>query len=152
MTGVTPLCALQDVVAFALGGEPAAGPVHERDDAVHVGIGFEEARAAYRLGHEAGHRGGAVHARQHANIVARADLAAAASEAGKGRAQLGRQQDLLAGILGEGIIALELGERTVLRVDVAARGDVLAGKADDLSKFEDGLSLGDRLRRHLVPA
>src|SRR5689334_10289284 len=35
---------------------------------------------------------------------------------------------------------------------MAARGDVLAGKADDLSEFHNRLTLGDDLRRHLVSA
>ena len=152
MAGVAPLRALERLVALALGGEAAAGAVHERDDAVDVGVLLQDAGPGDGLGHEAGHRGRAVHAGQDADVVARADLAVGAAEALEGGARLGRQQLLVARILGEGVVALEGGERAVVRVHVAAGRDVLGGEADDLAELEDRLALGDRLRRHLVAA
>ena len=50
-----------------------------------------------------------------------------------------RQQRLLARVLGEGVVALELGERAVVGVDVGAGRDVLGGEADDLAELEDRL-------------
>ena len=152
MAGVAPLRALQRLVALAGAGEPAARAVHERDDAVDVGVVGQDAGAGHRLRHEAGHRGRAVHAGEDADVVARSGLAVAAAEALEGGAGLGRQQDLLARVLGEGVVALELGERAVVRVHVGAGRDVLGGEADDLPELEHRLALGDRLRRHLVAA
>ena len=144
MAGVAPLRALQRLVALALAGQPAAGAVHERDDAVDVGILLEDAGAGDGLGHEARDGGRAVHAGEHADVVARAGLAVGAAVAFEGGARLGRQQRLLARVLGEGIVALELGERAVVGVDVGAGRDVLGGKADDLAELQDRLALGDR--------
>ena len=146
MAGVAPLRALERLVALALGGEAAAGAVHEGDDAVDVGVLLQDAGPGDGLGHEAGHRGRAVHAGQDADVVARAGLAVGAAEAFEGGARLGRQQLLVARILGEGVVALEGGERAVVRVHVAAGSDVLGGEADDLAELEDRLALGDRLR------
>ena len=70
----------------------------------------------------------------------------------EGGARLGRQQRLVARILREGVVALELGEGAVVGVHVAAGRDVLGGKADDLAEFEDRLALVDASRRHLVAA
>ncbi len=152
VAGVAPLRALERLVALALGRQAAAGAVHEGDDAVDVGILLEDAGAGDGLGHEARHRGRAVHAGEDADVVARAGLAVAAAVALEGGARLGRQQRLVACVLREGIVALELGERAVVRMDVRAGRDVLGGKADDLAELEDRLALGDRLDRHLVPA
>ena len=45
LAGVAPLGALQRLEALALAGHAAAGAVHERDDAVDVGIVVEHAGA-----------------------------------------------------------------------------------------------------------
>ena len=152
MAGIAPLRALQRLVALAFAGEAAAGAVHERDDAVDVGILLEDAGAGDGLGHEAGDGGRAVHAGQHADVVARAGLAVGAAVALEGGAGLGRQQRLVLAVLGEGVVALELGERAVVGVDVGAGRDVLGGEADDLAELEDRLALGDLCRGHLVAA
>ena len=152
MAGVAPLRALQRLVALAFAGEAAPRSVHERDDAVDVGILLQDAGACDGLGHEAGDGGRAVHAGEHADVVARAGLAVGAAVALEGGARLVRQQRLLARILGEGVVALELGEGAVVAVHVVAGGDVLGGEADDLPEFQHRLALGDRARCHLVAA
>jgi hypothetical protein len=152
VAGVAPLRALQRLVALARAGEPAARAVHERDDAVDVGVVGEDAGAVDRLGHEAGDGSRAVHAGEDADVVAGAGLAVAAAEAFEGGPRLGRQQGLLARVLGKRIVALELGERAVVRMHMRAGRDVLGGEADDLPELEHGLPLGDRFRRHLVAA
>ena len=96
VAGIAPLRALERLVALALGGQPAAGAVHERDDAVDVGILLENAGAGDGLGHEARDRGRAVHAGEHADVVARAGLAVGAAVALEGGAGFRRQQRLLA--------------------------------------------------------
>ncbi len=70
--GIAPLGALQDVEALARRPHAAAGAVHERDDAVDVGIVGEDAGALDLLGHEARDRGRAVHGGENADVVARA--------------------------------------------------------------------------------
>ena len=152
MARIAPLRALERLVALARAGKTAARAVHEGDDAVDVGILLEDAGAGDGLGHEARHRSRAVHAGEHADVVARAGLAVAAAVALEGGAGLGRQQRLVLAVLRERIVALELGERAIVRMDMRAGHDVLGGKADDLAELEDGLALGDRLDRHLVPA
>ena len=109
VAGVAPLRALQHLVALALAGHAAAGAVDEGDDAVDVGIVVEDAGAVEGLGDEARDRGRAVHAGEDADVVARADLAVRAAVALEGGARLGRQQRLLARVLGEGVVAVELG-------------------------------------------
>src|SRR5581483_1410881 len=139
MAGIAPVRALQRLVALAGAGEAAPRAVHEGDDAVDVGVLLEDAGAADGLGHEAGDGGRAIHAGEDADVVARAGLAVAAAVALKSGARLRRQERLLARVPGEGIVALELGERAVVRVHVRAGSDGLAGEADDLAEFQDRL-------------
>jgi hypothetical protein len=113
---------------------------------------FQDAGAVDGIGHEAGYGRGAVHAGEDADVIARAGLAVGSAETLECSAGLRCQQLLLAPILRERIVALELGERAVVRVYVSARRYVLCCEADDLTELEDGLALGDCARRHLVPA
>ncbi len=85
MPGIAPLRALQGIVALALAGQTAASAVHERDHAVDVGESSEHAGAIDSVGHEAGDGGGAVHAGEDADVVARARLAVGAAIALEGR-------------------------------------------------------------------
>ena len=108
--GIAPLRALQDLVALALAVHAAAGAVHERDDAVDVGVVVEHAgaarpRAAMKRATEAEQftRG------EDAEVVAGADLAVRAAEALEGRLGSATGRIVLrAGILGEVIVAGEI--------------------------------------------
>ena len=78
--GVAPLRAHQRVEALALGGDAAAGAVHERDDAVDVRVVGEESGAFDLLRDQPRDRRRAIHRGQDREIVARADLAVGARE------------------------------------------------------------------------
>ena len=148
---VAPLRALQDLVALAMDVERAAAAMHERNHAVDAGIIGEDAGALDLLRHEGGDRGGAVHAGQDADVVARSGPALLAAEALEGGARLERQHVLRLRILGMAIIALEGGEVAIVRVDMFAGRDIGMGEADDLAELDDGLALGELHHRHLVP-
>ena len=75
-----PQRALQGGVALAAIGHAAAGAVGDGDHAVDVRV-LRQHLLREPLGDELGDRGRAVHRRQDADIVARADLAVAAHEA-----------------------------------------------------------------------
>ena len=103
------------------------------------------------LGDELRHRGRAVHGRQDADVVARADLAVAAHEAAeRAPLRLGYHRDR-PHVLPDGVVAGELAHAAIVHMDVLARCDVLGREADDLVELADRLAERDRPRRHLVP-
>jgi hypothetical protein len=141
--------AAQEVHRLAGLFHAAAGAVREGDDPVDV----REVREAFRREplRDPVHDGrGAVHRREHADEVARAHLPVRADDALEGRAL--RLGDHLDGpVVGAGrVVAVELPELDVVRMDVAARCDVGGGEADDHVVLPDRLALRDRARRDLV--
>ena len=143
---VAPLGALQDVVALALVVHGAAGAVHERDDAVDIGIVVEHAGAFDLARDEAGHRGRAIHAGEDGDIVARADLAVGAPN--PSNVACSATGSMLSGarILGKAVVAREIVQHDVVLMQPFAGRDGFAGKADGLPELEDRLALG-RARR-----
>ena len=100
----------------------------------------------------AGDGGRAVHAGQHADIVAGADLAVGAAETLEGRALGFRHVIGRAGIGPERVVAHEVVHLDVMDMDMAAGLDVRGGETDDLIVFPDRLALGDGNDRDLVAA
>jgi hypothetical protein len=149
---VAPLGPAQDVETLACRRVTAPGAVHDRDDAVDFGMAFENARALDLGGGEAGDRCGAVHGRQDPEIVARAGPAIAALVALEGGAQLGREEVVVAHVLAEPVVALEIVQTDIVLMHPLAGRDVRLRKTDDLPEFADGLAFPDRLDRHLVAA
>ena len=120
--GIAPLRALHHLEALAAVGHAAAGAVDEGHDAVDIGELGEDAGLVEGVGHEARHRGRAVHAGQDGDIVARAGLAVRPPIALEGRLLLDRQDLLALRILREGVVAIEGVEGAIVRVDMACRG------------------------------
>ena len=77
---------------------------------------------------EARDRGRAVHAGEDADVVARAGLAVGAAVALEGGALLSAAEAVLVRVLGEAIVALELGRPSIVLVYAFAGRDVLAAK------------------------
>ena len=109
-----------------------------------VGIVGEDAGAVDLLGDEAGDRGGAVHAGEHADIVAGADLAVRPPVAFEGAALFERQHVLGLGGFGEPVVAGEIVDAAIVLMDMLAGPDRHLGEADDLPEFQDRRPLGDR--------
>ena len=123
--GVTPLRALQDVIALALVVHGAAGAVDERDDTVDIGIIVEQAGAFDFACDEAGHGSRAIHAGEDREIIARADFAVRAPETLECRL-FGDRQDLFSSrILGKAIIARKIMQHDVVFMQPLARRDRL---------------------------
>ena len=90
----------------------------------------------------------AVHGTDNRDEVPRA-IAAVAAVVAHPVTRLGRLRRRRA-VAAEGVVALEVAGIDVVDVNEVARGDVLAGEADDLPVLEDRLSLSDRCQRDLV--
>ena len=151
VVGVAPLRALQHLVALGAAPGHAAAPAHdEGHDAVDIGKILEDVGAVEGVGDDAGDGRRAVHAGEHADVVAGADLAVLAAIALEGAALGDRQHVLRPGVLGEVVVAGEFGDAAIVGVDVLARLDRQRGEADDLAELPDRLADGDRRRRHLV--
>src|ERR1019366_5981973 len=101
--GVAPLRARQHVETFALARHAAAGAVEEGADAVDVGIVVEHARPLDLARDVARHRRRAVHRGEDAEIVARARLAAGATEALEGRLAFDRKDRRRPRLLAEAV-------------------------------------------------
>ena len=136
-------------LARAVGG--AAHAVRQRDHAVdvgEVGQGLGPDVAAEVVGDRARGGGRAVHAGQHADVVARGHAAVGAHDAveGGGRGGVVGGQRAGARLMGPG----EIAEGQVVHVHVLAGGDGLRGVADDLAVAPDRLARADRPRGDLV--
>ena len=149
MPGVAPQHPLQVVVALAAIGHAAAGGVGQRHHPVDLRIPLQQ----LLLGGArdvAGDRGGTVHAGQHADVVAGADLAAGPPETLE-RRPLGLGHEFRRpGFGAEGIVALELVHLDIVDMHMVAGGDRLGGEPDDLVVFAHRLADRDRRRRQLV--
>ncbi len=103
------------------------------------------------VGNRARGRGRAVHAREHADVVARGHAAVGALDAHEGGFAL-RRRRLHVGA--EGVVAFEVAlvrpHVEVLRVHVLAGGDGLARETDDLVVAAHRLALRDGAHRNLV--
>ena len=146
--------ATEDLEALAGEIHGAAGAVHEGNDAVDGRIIVEYPGTVDGLGHELGHRRGAIHAGEDAEIVAGANLAVGAPETFE-RGPLGLGHEVCSRRAGRKVVVAL--EGTVLRPHVAvvlvhpiARGDRLAGEADDLPELDHRLAGGDIARSELV--
>ena len=145
----------QHVHALALARHGAARLVRESDHPVDVrvvgeGVVVRARSPPERVRDVAGDRGRAVHRRQDADVVARGHLPALAQDALERRGRVGVLRRRRQG--GEGVLALELAHRQVLRVHVLAGCDVARGEADHLPVAEHGLAARDRAGGHLVPS
>ncbi|MCY1534226.1 hypothetical protein D9M68_695890 [compost metagenome] len=154
--GIAPLGAAENLVALASQIHGTAGAVHERNDAIDIGILVEDAGAVDRLGHEFGDGGRAVHRSQNADIVAGAHLAIGAAIALEGRAlgdghHVGRN-----GALGKSVVvgqrAVGAAHATIVLVHPIAGHNGILGKADDLPEFDDRLARADGTGGELVAA
>ena len=150
--GVAAERAPQHQQFFAVAGGGAAGAVRERDHAVDIRIVGQRFRmdvATELVGDRARRGRRAVHAGQHADVVARGDAPVAAHDAH----ERGRRVDERGGVhAGADVVcALEVGEREVVRVHVLAGRDGLRREADDLVVAPHRRALGDRAHRDLVP-
>jgi hypothetical protein len=150
MRGVAPHRAFHCIPTVARRRHAAAGAVYERRDTVDVGIIGKAWVAVDRIGHEPGDRRGTVHAGQHRDVVARANLAIRPAIALERRLLRDGQDVCRLGVGPERIVAVELGIGAVVCVNVVTRDDVLAGKADDLAELQDRLTLRDPGDRHFV--
>ena len=106
IAGVAPLRALQGLETLALGRHAAARAVHERDDAVDVGIVVEHPALLDLARDQSRDRRRAVHRGQDAEIVAGAGLAVGAAIALERRLLLDRQNVDRPRVLAELIVAL----------------------------------------------
>ena len=148
--GVAPLGARQHVEAFALARHAAAGAVDEGDDAVDVGIVVEHARLLDLARDVARHRRRAIHRGEDAEIVARARLAAGATEALEGRLAFDRQDRRGPSVLAEAVVAVEMADGAIVLVHPLARRDRRRGEADDLAELAHRLADRDRRGGELV--
>src|SRR5690606_13909625 len=92
--------------------------------------------------------GGAVHAADDADVVARGHSPIAANNSGEGKC-LSRGL-LRTYVCTEGIVALEVVHGHVMQMDVLARGDVTRRKTDDLVVAPHWRTVFDGVHRHLV--
>jgi hypothetical protein len=156
--GIARQRALQYLHAHALRVHAAAGAVRERDHAVDIRVVGQRLRVGLArevVGNGARGRGRAVHAGQHADVVARGHAAVGAPDAHEGGLAWGGR-GLHVGA--EGVVALEpFGDGAlvrahvqVLRVHVLARGNGLARETDDLVVAAHRLAGGDGAHRDLV--
>jgi hypothetical protein len=122
--------------------------VREGDHAVHVRE-FIQCRTLEGIGDVLGHRGRAVHGGKDADVVARGDAAIGSHDSLEGRG-LRRERRRLVG-LAKSIVAREVADFQVVRMDVLAGRDRLRGESYDLAVAPHGLVGRDRARGHLVP-
>src|SRR5690606_36920412 len=151
VAGVAPDTALEEFKPFRVSIDGAAAAVGQGDHTVDV-IALEQLRAVEMRGDCARYRGRAVHRRQDADVVARADApirAAIPPEA----ATLFRWQHWRAGNWRRHFVAgMALRHDHVMDMDVLAGSDVPAGDADDLTVFEHWLPRRNSAAGNLVPS
>src|SRR4051812_6629475 len=133
----------QQLHRLALAAHAAAGAMAERDDPVDIRE-FTEDAGMELLGDETRRGGRAIYRGQDAEIVAGRHPAVGAHDPLEGRALalrdvLGRPR-----IDPEGVIAVEIAHRQIMRVDMLARADRLGREAEDLGVFPDRLAGSDR--------
>ena len=145
--GITGQRALEQLHAQTFGVHPTAGAVGQCHHPVHIWkVGQRGGVAALRkmVGNGACRRGRAVHARQHADVVACGHAAVCALVA--------HEAGLLAGrfgfdVLADGVVALEIAffgtHVQVVRVHMLARRDGLVCKTNDLVVAAHRLAHGD---------
>jgi len=149
--GVAPLRALQRLETRPLVGHAAAGAMHQRDDAVDVGVVPQDAGTLDLLGHEARHRGRAVHGREDCQVVPGAGAAVGTAETLECRLLFGGQHGLGPRTLGELVVAVEVAaHREVMLVHPVAGRDGLRGETDDLAELQHRRTRRDGRGRHLV--
>ena len=150
--GVTPLGALQDVIALTLVVHGAPGAVDERDDTVDIGIFVEQAGAFDFACNETGHCRRTIHAGENGEIIACANLAVCPPESLEGCLFSHRQHALGSRLLGMAVIAGKIMQHDVVFMQPFAGRDRMSGKADRLSELEYRLALRERGDCHLVAA
>src|SRR6266446_732494 len=134
--GVAGEHALERQVVLAEELRPAARLVRDRDHAVHVRVvALDVAEPSL---HKLAHARRAVHAGDDRDVVPRPDAAVLPLEPVEGAHRLAWV--VLDGVHvgAELVLALELADAEVVRMDVVARLDVLRGKADDLAVAAQG--------------
>ncbi len=136
-------------LAFAVGG--AAGAVSQRDHAVDIRVALQRARvdvAAEMVGDGPRHRGRAVDAGEHADVVARGHAAIGAHDALEGGrlGHVGGGRDALP----HRMVAREVAELQVVAVHMLAGRDVHPRHADHLVVAPHRLAGGDGAHRQLV--
>jgi hypothetical protein len=151
MPRVTAQRAPQHLQFLAVAGRGAAHAVGEGDHTVDVREGcqgFGVDVAAEVVGDRPRGGGRAVHAGQHADVVARGHTPVGAHDAFEGGRRVGmnRRHDAGARL----VRALEVGEGQVVGVHMLAGRDGLRGGADDLAIAPHRLTGGDGAAGHLV--
>ena len=127
----------------------AAGRVRESNDAVDIRK-LRQPFGREVLGDFVHDRRRAVHHGQHADVIARGDLAVCAHYAHEGRTLALRDKLHRAIILGIRVIAVEFAELHVVRMHERARRDIGRRKTYRHVVLEYGLALFDGARRNFV--
>ena len=151
MARIAPLRAPQHLEAFAVGGIPHPVPWTIGTMPSMLGMIGQDAGAVDRRRGEARDGSRTVHRGEDPEVVARAGSSRRPAIALECRAQLRREQIVVARILAEAVIAVELVHADIVLVHPLARSDGTLGEADDLPELADGRALRDRRDRHLVP-
>ena len=148
VVGIAAQGALEDLDALALGAHAATAAMGDGDHAVNIGVIAQTPGVECRSDLFT-HRGRAIDAGNHPDVVARADPAICTYIAGKPG---------LVGVINRGLI--DVGQRLggtgrrhlqVVHMDVVARSQGSAGLADDLPVLAHRLPLGDTAQGDFMP-
>ena len=152
MLRIAPDGALEEMIALGIDPAGAAALMGQRNNAVHIGIVRQLAGEAEMIGDHPRRRGGAVHRRQHPDIVAGRHRPVGPQDALEGRRLVLRQHHHVAAMDADGVVGGTGAELHIVDVDMLSWRDRPGRNADDLAELADGRAALDRLDGELVPA